>query len=138
MSNDSQIWFPYYTFLEQETSQETIAYIHYYMSRSPTSTGPPQPFATMPLLRPGENATETSEIIGQISMQGMKLTIQRGPQYYRRNRLASEETVDIEDDGAEVIWAKDAEEQKTMFRKHFGIEGYMDNAILVLKGDDEW
>ncbi|KAF9154963.1 hypothetical protein BG015_011459 [Linnemannia schmuckeri] len=114
MGNNSQVWFPYYTFLEKEASFAELMQIHYYMSRSPTSSSPPEPRATMPLLRPirhddaiaasGDGDGGATELIGQVSMQELKLTVQRagsdGPGY-------------------------------------FGIEEYKDGTVLVLAGDDQ-
>ncbi|KAF9126338.1 hypothetical protein BGW39_006704 [Mortierella sp. 14UC] len=139
MGNNSQIWFPYYTFLEKEAPVAQLLQIHFYMSRSPTSTSPPEPCATIPLIRPsglddpGAGVHEV-EVIGQVSMQGMRLTIQHEPWYY------SEQGEDRE--GQEVVLAKDEEEQRLFFRKYFGIEGYRDGAELVLADDqseaDSW
>ncbi|KAF9911239.1 N-terminal acetyltransferase [Linnemannia zychae] len=133
MSNSSQIWFPYYTFLEKEASVAQTLQIHFYMSRSPTSTSPPEPFSTIPLIHPSSSNNTSSagvrevEVVGQASMQGMKLTIQHGPRYY------SEPGRDR--NGQEIFLAKDEEEQRLFFRKYFGIEGYKDGAVRVLADD---
>ncbi|KAF8940563.1 hypothetical protein BGZ47_007697 [Haplosporangium gracile] len=144
MGDNSQVWFPYYTFLEKEASAAELLQIHYYMSRSPTSTSPPEPCATMPLFRPvhhddaiaadGDSDGGATELMGQVSMQGMKLTIQRagsdGPGYYHKES-------NEEGGGMEVVLARDAEEQAHFFQKYFGIERYKDGAVLVLAGDDQ-
>lgn len=130
MSNNSQIWYPYYIFLEKEASVAELMQIHYYMSRSTTSTSPPKPCATMPLLGCGRDDGPI-ELVGQVSMQGMKLTIQgaSGSGYYPK--------ADEEEGGMEVVLAKEEEEQAYFFQKYFGIEGYKDGAALVLAGDND-
>ncbi|KAH7059394.1 hypothetical protein BKA57DRAFT_530005 [Linnemannia elongata] len=130
MGNNSQIWYPYYTFLEKEATFAELMQIHYYMSLSTTSTSPPEPCAVKPLLRCGRD-DGAIELMGQVSMQGMKLTIQHasGSGYYPK---ADEEKGEME-----VVLAKDEEEQAHLFQKYFGIEGYKDGAVLVLAGDDD-
>ncbi|KAK3838592.1 MAG: hypothetical protein JOS17DRAFT_799290 [Linnemannia elongata] len=130
MGNNSQIWYPYYTFLEKEASVAELMQIHYYMSRSTTSTSPPEPCAVIPLLCCGRDEGEI-EWMGQVSMQGMKLTIQcvSDSGYYPK--------ADKKESRMEVFLAKDEEEQAHFFQKYFGIEGYKDSAVLVLAGDED-
>ena len=54
--------------------------MHYYNSRSPTLTSPPEPFATMPLVTPsiGCHSPEPNakvDLAGQVTMQGVTLAI---------------------------------------------------------------
>ncbi|KAG0048748.1 N-terminal acetyltransferase [Gryganskiella cystojenkinii] len=134
MSNNSCIWYPYYTFLAQEVPMDQLEMMHHYMSRSPSSTSPPEPFATMPLALSSlgcHNADIDSEVevTGQVTMQGMKLTVQRWKGAWL-----------IEED--DQILAKDEIERQRLLHQYFGIEGYMNGAALVLADDprfaDSW
>lgn len=100
------VYFPLYTFQAQAADPAQIEMIHYYMSLSPRSCDPPEMFATMYV-----------EGLGQVSLQGMELTIvdidRWGSRQVERTVLESEE------------------EQEACFRKYFGIEGYKLGAMLV-------
>ncbi|KAF9085383.1 N-terminal acetyltransferase [Mortierella sp. AD031] len=138
-THGSRIWFPYYTFLAQEADVTELDMIHYYMSRtttSTTSTSPTEPFATMPmrmsLVRSdrdadadGDGDSGDDELAGgQVSLQGMRLTIER---WHSKKREYEKELVEAKDEG----------EQREFFRTHFGIEGYTEGAVLVLAKDEE-
>lgn len=102
----SRVYFPLYTFLAQAADPAQIDTMHYYMSLSPRSCDPPEMFATMYVGG-----------VGQVSLQGMELTIVnvdlRGNRQVERKVLESEQ------------------EQETCFKKYFGIEGYKQGALLV-------
>ncbi|KAF9361841.1 N-terminal acetyltransferase [Mortierella sp. AD094] len=109
----SRIQFPYYTFAASAANPTQVDQIHYYMSMSPSSTSPPEPFTTMPM-------TSGEDSIGQVTLQGFKLMIE----HWRYGESDKERTV-------EVIELKDEEEQRKCFQQHFGIEGYQKDAVLV-------
>ncbi|KAF9093290.1 N-terminal acetyltransferase [Mortierella sp. GBA35] len=135
-THGSRTWFPYYTFLAQEADVTELDMIHYYMSRTTTSTSPTEPFATMPmrmsLVRSdrdadadGDGDSGDDELAGgQVSLQGMRLTIER---WHSKKREYEKEVVEAKDEG----------EQREFFRTHFGIEGYTEGAVLVLAKDEE-
>lgn len=100
------VYFPLYTFLAQAADPAQLETMHYYMSLSPRSCDPPEMFATMYV-----------DGLGQVSLQGMELTI-----------------VDIDPLGNREIERtvlEGEEEQEACFRKYFGIEGYKHGAVLV-------
>ncbi|KAI8606587.1 hypothetical protein EDD21DRAFT_360654 [Dissophora ornata] len=105
----SRIWFPYYTFKAQEASAQQIDMIHYYMSMTPSSTRPAEPFATMP----------TCDGERQVTLQGLTLTIEQIEGGTEKERVV------------EVTTLKNEEEQREYFQRYFGIEGYQAGTVLV-------
>lgn len=93
----SRVYFPLYTFLAQATDPAQIDTMHHFMSLSPSSCDPPEMFATMYVVG-----------VGQVSLQGMELTIVninlRGNRQMERKVLES------------------GQEQEACLKKYFGIE----------------